>query len=107
MDAIHPGYGFLSESPEFAEACEQNGITFIGPTVENLRSFSDKTTAREMAIAAGVSVVPGTDGAVTSTEQAENFVKVCPECPPAHAFAHHAHGCLSRMHLQACDPHLT
>jgi len=74
VDAIHPGYGFLSESPEFAAACAEAGITFVGPTVENLLSFSDKTKAREMAIAAGVAVVPGTDGAVTSPEQAEEFV---------------------------------
>ena len=74
VEAIHPGYGFLSESPEFAAACEEAGITFVGPTVENLNSFSDKTKAREMAIKAGVAVVPGTDGAVTDPQQAEDFV---------------------------------
>ena len=56
IDAIHPGYGFLSESAEFAKACEDNGITFVGPTVQNLETFGDKTKARELAIKAGVSV---------------------------------------------------
>jgi len=75
VEAIHPGYGFLSESPEFAEAIEAAGMTFVGPTVENLRAFSDKTKAREMAIKAGVSVVPGTDGPVTEFAQARAFVE--------------------------------
>jgi len=74
VDAIHPGYGFLSESPEFAQACADNGIVFVGPTVENLNMFADKTSARVAAIAAGVPVVPGTDFAVTTAEQAEAFV---------------------------------
>ena len=56
VDAIHPGYGFLSESAEFAQACEDNGIIFVGPTVQNLETFGDKTKARELAIKAGVSV---------------------------------------------------
>ena len=56
IDAIHPGYGFLSESAEFAKACEDNGITFVGPSVQNLETFGDKTKARELAIKAGVSV---------------------------------------------------
>jgi pyruvate carboxylase len=64
----------LSESPQFAEACEKAGITFVGPTVQNLNDFSDKTKARALAIAAGVSVVPGTDGPVTDLAQAEAFV---------------------------------
>eukprot|EP00325_Prymnesiales_sp_UTEX-LB-985_P003378 CAMPEP_0174704466 /NCGR_PEP_ID=MMETSP1094-20130205/8048_1 /TAXON_ID=156173 /ORGANISM="Chrysochromulina brevifilum, Strain UTEX LB 985" /LENGTH=1223 /DNA_ID=CAMNT_0015902527 /DNA_START=50 /DNA_END=3721 /DNA_ORIENTATION=- len=74
VDAIHPGYGFLSESPEFAAACADNGITFVGPTVENLNRFADKTSAREAAIEAGVPVVPGTDGPVTEAQQAIDFV---------------------------------
>ena len=61
VDAIHPGYGFLSESPQFAQACGDAGITFVGPTVENLNTFSDKTSAREAAIAAGVPVMEGSD----------------------------------------------
>ena len=75
VDAIHPGYGFLSESAELARKCEQNGITFVGPTVENLEAFADKTKARAMAIASGVPVVPGTDDAVTTPEEAEAFVE--------------------------------
>lgn len=75
VDAIHPGYGFLSESPEFATACKEAGITFVGPTVENLNTFSDKTCARAAAIAAGVPVVPGSDGALHTAEEVTEFVK--------------------------------
>lgn len=75
VEAIHPGYGFLSESPEFAQACADAGITFVGPTVENLNTFSDKTTARVAAIKAGVPVVPGTDYALTSIDQVNEFVE--------------------------------
>lgn len=50
VDAIHPGYGFLSEREAFANACKENGITFVGPTVEQLNTFGDKTKARELAI---------------------------------------------------------
>ena len=63
-DAIHPGYGFLSESSAFAEACERAGITFIGPSSEHLHLFGDKVIAREVAQAAGIPVVPGTPGPV-------------------------------------------
>lgn len=58
-DAIHPGYGFLAENADFAEACEQAGLTFIGPSPESMRMLGDKIAAREMAIAAGLPVVPG------------------------------------------------
>lgn len=75
VEAIHPGYGFLSESPEFAKACEDAGITFVGPTVENLLTFSDKTSARNAAIAAGVPVVPGSDSALTTAEKVVEFVE--------------------------------
>lgn len=75
VDAIHPGYGFLSESPEFAQACSDAGITFVGPTVANLKTFSDKTTARVAAIAADVPVVPGTDEPVTTEAGARAFVE--------------------------------
>eukprot|EP00529_Nitzschia_sp_RCC80_P007886 CAMPEP_0113468682 /NCGR_PEP_ID=MMETSP0014_2-20120614/15488_1 /TAXON_ID=2857 /ORGANISM="Nitzschia sp." /LENGTH=1244 /DNA_ID=CAMNT_0000361093 /DNA_START=144 /DNA_END=3878 /DNA_ORIENTATION=- /assembly_acc=CAM_ASM_000159 len=74
-DAIHPGYGFLSESPEFAQACDEAGITFVGPTVDNLLRFSDKTSARQAAIDAGVPVVPGSDGALESAEEVTEFVE--------------------------------
>jgi len=74
VDAIHPGYGFLSESPEFAQACADAGITFVGPTVDNLLRFSDKTSARQAAIEAGVPVVPGSDGTLKTQEEVTEFV---------------------------------
>src|SRR5665213_1719505 len=58
-DAIHPGYGFLSENADFAEACETAGITFIGPPASAIRAMGSKTAARKVAIAAGAPVVPG------------------------------------------------
>ena len=61
VDAIHPGYGFLSENPAFARACEKAGITFIGPTPELLELLGDKTAARRLAASAGVPVLPGTE----------------------------------------------
>jgi len=61
VDAIHPGYGFLSESPEFAEACAAAGITFIGPSPETMRQLGNKVAARNLAVAAGVPVMPATD----------------------------------------------
>ncbi len=60
-DAIHPGYGLLSENPDFVEACVANGITFIGPKAETMRALGDKASARRVAIAAGVPVIPATD----------------------------------------------
>ncbi|MDD2947921.1 MAG: pyruvate carboxylase [Rugosibacter sp.] len=60
VDAIHPGYGFLSENPEFAEACAHEGITFIGPQPEVMRTLGNKVAAREAAIKAGVPVIPAT-----------------------------------------------
>ncbi len=60
-DAIHPGYGLLSENPEFVEACASNGITFIGPKAETMRALGDKASARRVAIAAGVPVIPATE----------------------------------------------
>jgi len=59
-EALHPGYGFLSENPDFAEACEASGIAFIGPTSSQIRSFGLKNTAREIAIACGAPILPGT-----------------------------------------------
>ncbi|MAA99757.1 MAG: pyruvate carboxylase [Stappia sp.] len=61
VDAIHPGYGFLSESPEFAEACAEAGIIFIGPSPETMRKLGNKVAARNLAISAGVPVMPATD----------------------------------------------
>jgi len=60
-DAIHPGYGLLSENPEFVRACQRNGITFIGPTAETMEALGDKASARKVAIAAGVPVIPATE----------------------------------------------
>lgn len=74
VDGIHPGYGFLSESPEFAQACADNGLTFIGPTIDNLQTFADKTSARSAAVAAGVPVVPGSDGPLKTSEDVVQFV---------------------------------
>ncbi len=65
VDAIHPGYGFLSENADFAQACEDAGIVFIGPSPEMLRSFGDKTAARAIARKAGVPILPGTEHGVT------------------------------------------
>jgi pyruvate carboxylase len=73
VDAIHPGYGFLSENPAFARACEAAGIVFVGPTPKLLQLLGDKTAARRLAASAGVSVLPGTEGPVSSTEAAEQI----------------------------------
>lgn len=72
-DAIHPGYGFLSENDEFASAVEAAGIKFVGPRVEHLKMFGDKITAKQAAIKAGVPTVPGTDHPVESIEEALAF----------------------------------
>ena len=61
VDAIHPGYGFLSENPEFAEACAAAGIVFIGPTPDTMRRLGNKVAARNLAISVGVPVMPATD----------------------------------------------
>jgi acetyl-CoA carboxylase biotin carboxylase subunit len=68
-DAIHPGYGFLSENPGFARACAAHNIHFIGPTPEAMRILGGKATARELAREAGVPVIPGVDGAGRTTEE--------------------------------------
>lgn len=60
-DAIHPGYGLLSENPEFVDACVAAGITFIGPTAETMRMLGDKASARKVAIKADVPVIPATE----------------------------------------------
>lgn len=72
-DAIHPGYGFLSENAEFAEVCEQCGIVFIGPTAENMRLMGDKISARQTVTAAGVPILPGTNDSVATTEAAQKI----------------------------------
>ena len=69
-DAIHPGYGFLSENADFAAAVMQAGLTFIGPPAEAIKKMGSKTAARQIAIAAGAPVVPGTEAAIQDMEQA-------------------------------------
>ncbi len=68
-DAIHPGYGFLSENARFAEACEAHGFTFIGPTAEHIRTMGDKIVAKQTAKELGLPLVPGSPGPVTSVEE--------------------------------------
>lgn len=72
-DAIHPGYGFLSENAEFAHLCREKGITFIGPTPEALALLGNKVQARELAKTIGVPVVPGTDGPVHTLKEGLKF----------------------------------
>lgn len=74
-DAIHPGYGFLSENYHFAEACTTSGITFIGPTSENIRLGGDKAKARQIMKRKGVPVVSGSDGPVPNEEIATKIAK--------------------------------
>ena len=74
-DAIHPGYGFLSENARFAEILEEHGITFIGPTSEHIRIMGDKIQAKETAKKLGIPVVPGSDGAITNELQAMKIAK--------------------------------
>ncbi|MFD1360214.1 pyruvate carboxylase [Lentibacillus salinarum] len=73
VDAIHPGYGFLSENIEFARRCEEEGIIFIGPTSDHLNMFGDKVKARTQAIAADLPVIPGSDGPVSSLDEVKAF----------------------------------
>jgi pyruvate carboxylase len=77
VDAIHPGYGFLSENAEFAEKVEAAGLLFVGPTAEMQRRLGDKVAGRKAAVAAGVPVVPGTPDPVTHEEEALRFAREC------------------------------
>ncbi|OLO40751.1 pyruvate carboxylase [Alkalihalophilus pseudofirmus] len=73
VDAIHPGYGFLSENIEFAKRCDEEGIIFIGPKQEHLMMFGDKVQARQQAIQANIPVIPGSDGPVNSVSDVMEF----------------------------------
>ncbi|MBP1932871.1 pyruvate carboxylase [Ammoniphilus resinae] len=73
VDAIHPGYGFLAENAEFAVRCQEEGIVFIGPNPEHIQMFGDKVDAREMAVKAGIPVIPGTPQPISSYEEAVSF----------------------------------
>lgn len=74
-DAIHPGYGFLSENADFARRCSDEGIIFIGPSPEVIIQMGDKIQARDAMTAAGIPVVPGTDGEIKSEEEALEVIK--------------------------------
>ncbi|GLQ06093.1 carboxyl transferase domain-containing protein [Sneathiella chinensis] len=76
-DAVHPGYGFLSENPQFAEACREAGITFVGPTPETLQQLADKSAARRLAMDMGVPCLGGTNDP-TSLERVEAFMADLP-----------------------------
>jgi acetyl-CoA carboxylase biotin carboxylase subunit len=75
VDAIHPGYGFLSENAEFARRCEAEGFIFIGPRPETMEEMGDKISARKKMIEAGVPVVPGTESPLSSAEEAVKVAK--------------------------------
>ncbi|MBX3235666.1 MAG: acetyl-CoA carboxylase biotin carboxylase subunit [Nitrospiraceae bacterium] len=72
-DAIHPGYGFLSENAQFAHLCQASGITFIGPSPQAIHMMGSKVKAREIAKQAGLPIVPGTEGGVTDVQEALSF----------------------------------
>lgn len=73
VDAIHPGYGFLSENIQFARRCEEEGLIFIGPTSDHLNMFGDKVKARDQAVQAGIPVIPGSDGPVSGIQEIKEF----------------------------------
>ena len=76
-DAIHPGYGFLSENSEFAEKVIKSGLTWVGPDPEVMKKVSDKVSARRLAISLGLPVIPGTTGPVKNVEEAIKFANKC------------------------------
>lgn len=76
-EAIHPGFGFLSENAEFARLCEKSGIVFIGPSYKSIEMLGDKAAAKETMAAAGVPVIPGSKGAVRSIDEAKRVAEKC------------------------------
>ena len=74
-DAVHPGYGFLAENAKFSQICADHGIKFIGPTPEMINKMGDKITAKETMIAAGVPVIPGSEGLLDSLEEAKSIAR--------------------------------
>jgi len=84
VDAIHPGYGFLSENPEFARKCKEAGIEFIGPRAEMMDRLGDKIKSKIVAKEVGVPVIPGVEKPITSETEAIKFAKEC---------GYHAKGC--------------
>lgn len=74
-DAIHPGYGFLAENARFAEICDEHEVKFIGPTADMIRRMGDKITAKETMIAAGVPVIPGSEGLLETVDQAREIAR--------------------------------
>ena len=77
VDAIHPGYGFLSENAQFAKKCEENGIAFIGPTSKIISSVGDKISSKIVAQAANVPTIPGVEQAIKSDSEAVEFANSC------------------------------
>ncbi|WP_411681783.1 pyruvate carboxylase [Clostridium thailandense] len=77
VDAIHPGYGFLSENPEFARKCEKAGIEFIGPTADMMEKLGDKIKSKIVAKGAGVATIPGVEKPIQSEEEALVFANMC------------------------------
>jgi len=75
VDAIHPGYGFLAENPDFAEIVMESGYTWIGPSPESMRVMGDKVSAKEKMRSAGVPLVPGSDGAITDLDEAKRVAR--------------------------------
>lgn len=71
VDAIHPGYGFLAENPEFVRKCEENGITFIGPSAEIMERMGDKINSKKVANKVGVATIPGVEKVIKSVEEAK------------------------------------
>ncbi len=76
VDAIHPGYGFLSENPDFVDACERNGIVFIGPSSDIMNAMGDKISSKQMAIEANVPIIPGIDHAIKTADAAREVAEM-------------------------------